>query len=246
MEQIVWFMAIMLSALVAGFEQGITGFGFGIVVMMIYPYLIGITQAACVAQCLAVFLCLAMAVRYRKHIRWKLLLMPLAMYFPIYFAALTCVKGMDMDGLKPALGVFLVLLSVYFIRFSGKVSIRPTPMTALLCSGLSAVIDAAFGIGGPPMVLYFLSVTKEKEEYLGTIQTFFLVGSAYGTCMRALNGMLGPELIPVLGGGFAAMILGMAAAVKVVGYLNTEKIKKIVYVFIGAVGVSTILTSVLL
>lgn len=159
MGQIVSFMAIMLFALVAGFVQGIIGFGFGIVVMMIYPYLIGMTQAVSVSQCLALFLNLAMAVKYRKHIQWKLLLMPWAIYFPVYFVALTFVKGVDMDGQKPLLGVFLVLLSIYFMRFSNKVSIRPTPLTASLCSGLAAVIDAAFGIGGPPMVLYFLSVT---------------------------------------------------------------------------------------
>lgn len=58
--------------------------------------------------------------------------------------------------------------------------------------------------------------------------------------------MLGPEMLLVLGGGLVAMALGIAGAWKVVGYLDTEKIKKIVHAFIGVAGVITILTSALI
>ena len=62
----------MLAAVVAGIVQGVTGFGAGIVMMMILPSLFNnIPQSAGVSTAICSILCIQMAYMYRKHIDIK-------------------------------------------------------------------------------------------------------------------------------------------------------------------------------
>ena len=232
---------LFLPALIAGIIQGTTGFGFGIIVMLIYPHILGVIPSAGISQCVSAFLCLFMVVQYRKHIQWNLLVKPWIIYFPSYFAFIWFVTQINVNFLRPVLGVFLVLLSLYFLRFSSNIVIRDRWESALICVLLGAAVDAAFGIGGPPVVLYLMSVTKSKEEYLGTIQAFFFVTCVYGTCMRMFNGMLPADIVPALGISLFGMFIGVSISVKIVARLDSAKVKHIVYYIIGVAGMITLL-----
>lgn len=91
------------------------------------------------------------------------------------------------------------------------------------------------------MVLFFLGQTHSKEEYLGSIQTVFLVNLVYGTMMRMANHILTPWHLPYIGIGMACILVGLAAANKIVDRLDGEKIKKITYVVIGISGIMNVL-----
>lgn len=47
-----------------------------------------------------------------------------------------------------------------------------------------------FGIGGPLMALYFLTISKTKETYLASIQAFFLIDTVIMTSLRFSMGVL--------------------------------------------------------
>ena len=68
------------------------------------------------------------------------------------------------DLLKKVFGVFLMLLSVYFLVFSSKLKIKATLMSATVCGTLAGILGGLFGIGGPPMVIFFLAALDDKEE----------------------------------------------------------------------------------
>lgn len=239
------FLVFLLPSVLAGFVQGLTGFGFGIIVVMFFQCFLDVVSSASISQCLSFFICMSLVIQYRKHIRWKLLVKPLIFYFPGYFACLRIVEGTDVAAMKPFLGIFLVILSVYFVRFSQKVSIKDTWLTVIVCALLSAACDAAFGIGGPPMVLYMLALCNDREQYLATVQSFFMVTCFYGICMRAANGMLTADLLPMMFAGLAGMLTGVFGAAKVVSKLDGEKMKHMVYYGIGVAGMITLANSLI-
>lgn len=181
-------LLLILPAVAAGLLQGLTGFGSGIVLAMVYPYLIGVTHTAAMNQALALLICASNAFRYRRYIRWKALIRPVALYMPLFFVALMAARRVDVSTLKPLLGVFLILLSVYFLCFSGRIHLHPNWRTELICVAMSAVVDAFWGLGGPAMAVYFLSVTEHKEAYLGILQSFFLAINVYSVGVRVLSG----------------------------------------------------------
>lgn len=240
---IVQLLTCLLSSVLAGFIQGVTGFGFGIIVVMFFQRFLGVAASASISQCLSLFLCLSLALRYRRHIRWNLLVKPLLFYVPGYFVFLRMVGRVDVAAMKPFLGLFLIVLSIYFLRFSEKIPIKDTWLAVGVCALLSAACDAAFGIGGPPMVLYMLTLSRDREEYLATIQCFFMVTCFYGVCMRIANGMLTADLLAMLGIGLAGLLAGTAMAVRTVSKLDGEKIKRLVYCGIGVAGMITLANS---
>jgi uncharacterized membrane protein YfcA len=238
--QLLW---IALPAILAGFIQSVTGFGAGIVLMLFFPIVFSVLQSAALSQSIGLFLCILLLYRYRKSVNFKLILLPLLIYFPIYFAALTIAAHIRADFLKPILGIFLLCMAVYLFFFSGKFTIRAGVKSAFVCAVLSAVVDAFFGTGGPPMVVYFLATTKSKEEYLGTLQAYFTICAIYGVSVRILKGQITDSMIPLIACGMFVLMIGILLGSKIVNRINADMLKKIVYSFIGIVGVIIFITS---
>jgi uncharacterized membrane protein YfcA len=139
---------------------------------------------------------------------------------------------------KKIFGVFLVLLSIYYLFISKNVSNQKLSLGfSVVCIVISAACDALFGIGGPLMVLYFMSMTRSTHEYLGTMQLFFWVNSMYNTTFRFIRGILLPEHVIVIAVGMIGILVGGAIAGKIVDRLNADTMRKLIYVMIGVSGV---------
>lgn len=236
------YLCVAAPALFAGLVQGVTGFGAGILLMMFYPFCFSMVQSSAMCQFLCAVLCISIVWRYRRFVRFRMCILPLVFYFPVYLAAMQAAARLDMDYLKPVLGLFLIALAVYFILGEGKIKISANPGTAFVCAALAGIIDAFFGIGGPTMVVYFMAVLKEKRSYLGTIQIFFMTTNLYGTVVRTLAGQLTGDMVLPLTAGAAALLLGAYAGSRVVDKIDIGKMKLLVYGFIGFAGAVTFVT----
>ena len=93
--------------------------------------------------------------------------------------------------------------------------------------------DAFFSIGGPPIVLYFLATTEEKEEYLGSIQLFFMISNVIGTCMRISKGLITRELLPYMAVGIVMLLAGRSIGSQFVERMDQARMKKLIYGFVG-------------
>lgn len=234
---------VTIPAFFAGLIQGMTGFGSGVFLILFYPSFFGLGLASAMCQCLSVSLCISMVIQYRKYVRYKMCLLPLLFYFPSYFIALNFAMNLNTDRLKPILGIFLIVMSLYFLIYSEKIKIKASIPSAFICAGLGGIIDAFFGIGGPTIVVYFMAAVKDKKEYLGTIQAFFLTTCAYATAVRIWKGAIPLEMAPLLVMGMVTMIAGCFVSKFIVNRINTKQMKQLVYGFIGIAGLITIVTS---
>ena len=97
------------------------------------------------------------------------------------------------------------------------------------CSGL-------FSVGGPLMVLYYLAHTDSKEEFLGTTEVLFFVNLCLSAYLRARNGILTADLIPLCVLGTACTMAGLYAANRIIDRIDGVKLKNIVYIGVGISG----------
>ena len=70
------FFVIAIAAVLAGIVQGVTGFGTGLILMVILPYYFPGPQSAGTSVAIAMALCIAMSIRYRKDISIKKAVIP--------------------------------------------------------------------------------------------------------------------------------------------------------------------------
>ena len=228
-------------ALLGGIVQGVTGFGAGIVMMMVLPYFFLIPQAAGVSSTIGTLLCGLMAYRYRKYVNLKKAITPSILFLCASSLSAYFAVHVNQILIKKIFGMFLLILSIYFIFFSSKEKKPMNIISSLLCIILSGISDGLFGIGGPLMVLYFLNQTTDTQEYLGTIQTFFLVNSIYMFIFRLINGIIGLEHILPIAFGMIGIATGLYFANKIVDQIEGQVIKKLTYFMIGVSGIINLL-----
>ncbi|MEY8256561.1 sulfite exporter TauE/SafE family protein [Erysipelotrichaceae bacterium 66-17] len=229
---------ILFIALLAGIVQGITGFGAGIVMMML-PLQFAVAQSAGISSSICLVLSGVMAYQYRKHINLKKIVAPAVLYIACSSASIMFAARVDQDVMRMILGAFLTILAIYFLFFS-KNNFAPTGIVSVLCIVISGICDGMFGVGGPLMVLYYMAKTKDKDEYLGTIQAFFVIVVFYAGIFRAVNGILAPELILPIAIGMAGILAGLKIANKIVDRLNPAMIQKLTYMLIGICGLTNL------
>lgn len=230
-------LIIILTTIVAGLIQGITGFGSGIVMMMVFPMLFALPQSAGLSSAIGIFLNLSMVLTYRKYINFKKIIPPAMLYIFICSLSIYYSQMFDQEVMKKIFGVFLLILAIYylFIQKDNHKKTLSLPIS-ILCIMVSAICDGLFGIGGPLMVLFFLSQTHNTHEYLGTIQTFFFINCTYNTCFRIVNGILGINHILIICIGVVGIILGGVIGNKIVNKLDGLLIRKLTYIMIGISG----------
>ncbi len=178
-----------------------------------------------------------MFLRYRKYIQLKKVTWPALLYVAVSSASIIFSTKVNQEMMKKVFGVFLILLSVYYL-FCGKGGGKElNPLISVIFIAVSGACDGLFGIGGPLMVIFFLGQPHSKEEYLGTIQAVFLTNLVYGTAMRVFNRILTVGHLPYIGIGMICIIIGLKVANRIVERLDGEKIKKTTYVAIGISGI---------
>lgn len=227
----------------AGVVQGVTGFGAGIVMMMVLPmFFETLGTAAGVSTAIAVILSGTMVYTYRKFVEPKKIIPPAILYIAVCSAVIVVSKYINQAIMKKVFGVFLVILAIYylFINKSNEKKKLSLPVSLAFII-ISAACDGLFGIGGPLMVLYFLSTTHNTHEYLGNIQAFFFINCIYNTFFRFYNGIIGLEHLQYFVIGWIGILVGGFVANKLVNKIDGNLVKKLTYVMIGVAGIINII-----
>ncbi len=180
------YIIVLLGCALGSGLNIVCGFGLGVFCMMFFPYVMGSTmEAATLINIVAFTQAVIFAIKYRKHTGWKLLLVPIVAYFIFSLLTVEFASGLRNDTLRMLLGGFMLALSIYFFFIAKRVRMRPCPRNGILAGGLGGIMSGLFSIGGPPIGLYFSSATEEKEVYLATIQTYYVLSNGYIIALRA-------------------------------------------------------------
>lgn len=237
------FIILLAAAFLATFIQRVTGFGFGIVFMTVAPYLMpSYGEATALSGMLALICALVTGIRYFKYIPWKKLTVILLTFIVVSFFAVEVVSRVDSHTLKHVLGVILILVSIWFFLFNDKIHIKPSAGVQLGMGTISGAMGGLFGMQGPPAVIYFISCSEKKEEYMALTQTYFIIGNIMMTAFRAANGFVTPCVIQRWIPGIAAVMVGLLLGSKIYDRMPIGILRKFVYVFIGVSGIVALLS----
>lgn len=184
-------LEIFILTIGASFVQRTTGFGFGIFIMTSLPFLMpSYGEATALSGLLAMTTSAIITWKMREYITWKRMYPILLTFIAVSAVAICVLTRIQEENLRKILGVVLIIASLYFAFFSGKIRIRTTLPWQIGAGSLSGLMGGFFGMQGPPAVLYFISSEPDKNHYMAMVQTYFLIGNAMMTVVRASNGFL--------------------------------------------------------
>ena len=237
--------AIAILAIIGGFVQTLTGFGAGVILMTVLPYVFGVIRAGALNASVCLGLNAVLAYQHRSRLEWKKIVFPGILYIVGTAIGIRMTGDFNVRFLTILFGLFLIAMAVYFLAFAKKAVIRPTPLAALLCCGVSGIFAGLFGIGGPMMALYFVQITDDHDSYIAALQTVFTVNGCLSLIQRVSRGLYTADLIPYTLVGLALVLVGKRFGQRFVEKINVETFKKTVYAFVGISGIVSIVQQLL-
>ncbi len=122
-------IAIFLLSMGASFVQRTTGFGFGIFIMTMLPYLMPTYgEATTLSGILALTTSAVIVWRLRQFITWQRLWVILLTFVLVSTIAIFVLTRMEDHLLRQILGVALILISIYFLLFSQRIKLPQTKL----------------------------------------------------------------------------------------------------------------------
>ena len=238
-----YFVTVLVSFLGA-MIQGVTGFGASLTIMTLLPYFIALPQAVALSGVIPMVQMAVLVWLYRKSINLRRVLIPTVFYLIGCWLSIKYTLDFDPRHLKFAFGIFLIIVGIYFLKFSEKVKVKDTIPVMFVCSFTSGLCNGLFGIGGPLMVLYYLAACDSMDEYIGHIQCCFLVTDIYCLGLRAQEGIFTTDLIGPSVVGIIAILLGQLVASRIVSKIENENIIRLcTYIMVCISGAIMVVTN---
>ncbi len=235
---------IFLLTVGASFVQRTTGFGFGIFIMTMLPFLMpSHGEATALSGMLAFTTSAFIAFRLRKLVTWKRLL-PILITFIIFSSiAIFLLHAIDDGTLRRILGIVLVLTAFYFAFFSKRINLPTTLPYQIGAGTISGIMGGFFGMQGPPAVLYFISSEHHKQCYMAMAQMYFVIGNAMMTIVRASNGFITKRVGICYAVCLVAVVIGIRLGSWTFKRIPAHIFPYVVYAYIGISGLVIFFTA---
>jgi uncharacterized membrane protein YfcA len=227
---------IGVALLCAGFIQGLTGFGFGLVSMSMLPFVVTVKQAAAIST---VFTLVATVVTFVRHCReydWRLglaFLVCVCAGVPIGVVVLD--RGSERLLIRILGGVMIAFTAREFF-FRKQPQKLPSGITVPL--GLfSGILSGAFNLGGMPTAAYAYAHPWTRGEIMAFLQVMITSSCVLRLIFYGKFGMFA-QFSPWVA---LSLILPLYGAIWfghwVMQRFAAQDIRKWVFVFIGCMGI---------
>jgi uncharacterized protein len=233
-------LKVLVVVFVATFIRSAFGFGEALVAVPLLALCIPLKVAAPLAVLVSITIAaVVVAQDWRKiHVRsigW--LFASTLLGIPVGLMLLT---STHQQVVKIALAIFILLFSAYSLIGSKPPELKSDSLSWLVgCGFCAGVLGGAYGMNGPPLVIYGAMRRWSAQHFRATLQGYFLPASIVGMGGYWLTGLWVPPVthyfllcLPVL---WPAIWLG-----RVVNHrLQGESFLR--YVYFGLMGIATLL-----
>jgi uncharacterized protein len=227
-------------AILAGFIQGLSGFGSVLVALPILVLFLDFQLAVPLVSIWGMTINIILLMQLRMHLRPKNILPLTLAAIPGIPLGIYVLKHANILVLEMLLGVLLLIFSLYFIWSGGKT--RGLSRGWLYAAGfLSGCLGGGLAMSGPPVIIYTAVQPWDKDEIKSTLTGYFFLSGLIIIVFQTTSGLMTTEVftgsllsIPFI---FLGVMLGSA------GYrrLATEHYRQVVVGLITLLGLMTVI-----
>jgi uncharacterized membrane protein YfcA len=225
---------IMLISFIATLIRSTFGFGESLVAVPLLILFVPIEVAVPLSVLMSVVIALIVVIQDHEQIhfnsaKWLILFalpgIPLGLMILVYG---------NQQLVKVGLGSLMIVYSLYALLGKGKMKLQQDSMIWLfICGFFSGVLGGAYGINGPPLVVYGNMRRWSAKHFRATLQAYFLPASFIGLIGYFLKHLLTLTLLKY----FLIALPAIIPAVFIGRYLN-HKLKDdafFKYVYFGLI-----------
>lgn len=231
---------VLIISFIASLVRSTLGFGEALVAVPLFLFFLPVNIAVPLSVMLSVFIALVIVVQDHKKIHFysaKWLILSAAPGVPIGIIIL--MYGNE-TLVKTGLGILIILYSLYSLYFNrNKVLTEDNNFWLFACGFLSGIFGGAYGLNGPPLVVYGNLRQWDPKYFRATLQAYFLPVSFISVVIYYAKGLVTPQVNSY----FLLSLLTTIPAIFLGRYLNHQLKDKAFfrYVYWGLIVISVIL-----
>lgn len=227
---------IILAVCLAGFTQGLMGFGFGLVATPLLLLLMSLKQAAALTVLLNLVVCSVTFLSTRRHYSFRQgvgLVAGACLGVPVGIYALV---RFDEAIMLRILGVVMLLFSANELILARTGPIGLSPRLGLPLGLVSGGLTGAFGMGGPPAVAFTYSQPWTKEQIVAVLQVVFGLSTILRLLLLGSAGFLRTPLLITGLWSVVPLVLAITLGQRFFSRIPQAALKQAAFVFLGAMG----------
>lgn len=229
------FFIIGAIFLLAGFVQGLSGFGSALVAIPLLSLVMDIKEAVPLCMLTGLIITTYLAVKLRKHFDRKKIIPLCIGSIPGILIGATLLKAVPSRIISILLGALLISYSLYNLLINPKAR-ELHYKWGYLAGFLSGAIGAAFSTGGPPSIIYATLNKWNKDEIKATLTGFFVFNSYLTATSHMISGLTTMVVVKYFLLSAPFVLLGTALGSRCYGLFEKDSYMKIIYlglIFMG-------------
>jgi uncharacterized membrane protein YfcA len=230
-------LALGLIFAASAFTMSFAGFGLALIAVPLLSLILPIKMAVPVQFPYLWGLFIFQAWHYRQYVDWR-------ETKPLIVGSLVGITGgtlllyhLSEAILIRALSIFIAGTVLFNLTPAGKKTIARyanNPWWGRICGFLSGAFLGAYTIGGPPIVLYIMSITDNPQKTKGTLGTFFSFQLIYVAVAYYVLGVFTWEGIKITGQYTPLVLLSCLAGFWAFGKASSQVYRRVVDILLLA------------
>jgi len=227
---------VSAAALLAGFTQGLAGFGSVIVALPVFTALAGIKTAAPLANLFAIGISLYLCIRLRSIKHWHSFRPLLIAALPGILFGTWMLKIIQARFLEVGLAATITVYCLYslFGKENGRQFRSPWHYVAGFTSGL---LGGSIGAYGPPILIYISLQPWEVEIAKSFMSGFFFLGGVGIAISHAAGGLIDEKVLLLAAVSIPSVTVGVLLGSACEGWLNEQVYRKVILVLLQLLAV---------
>lgn len=231
---VVW---VILIVFVATVFRSAFGFGESLVAVPLLALLMPLDVAVPLSVLISVTIAAFVVVQDHQKIHFKSagsLILYALMGIPLGLWLLT---HAPQQHVKILLGLVIIAFAVYLLSGTRIKELKANSAWWLFwCGLLSGILGGAYGLNGPPLVIYGAKRQWSAQHFRATLQAYFLIASFVGVAGYWLSGLLNQTLMSYYAWSLPALIPAVLIGRKINNMMHGDRFFKYSYVVLAALG----------
>lgn len=239
---------VLIAVIIAlgSFTQGLTGFGLGLVTVPLLSLVVDVKVAVPMAGIFGWLITFPVVWKMREHVQWKVAFIMFIGSLPGSYLGADLLKRLPAEVILIAMGVVLILSSLYSMRAQGALFKKPSNPISLIVGTFSGALGASVGESGPPAIAYTSMLPWSSDQTKSTIVFFFMlqmIGAIAGFWSQDL---LTPEVFHHVYTSIPGFIIGLLIGLFTYGQLYKYNIDyhKIVHSLLFFIGILLVVKNI--